>query len=1244
MPVKLWDTLLLVGDKKSDRTHLRGVFESTYNLLEASNPDQALFLLEQNRTCIAAMLLDLPVPKSKKDSFLHLLQSRNLISDIPAIVLISSSGSGPVEELAFSYGASDVVTKPYSDTIIKRRVQTMVDLFRNKQNLLASLERQAETIRHTNEVMVDALSSIIEYRSAEAGGHIRRIRSFTHLLLNEVARSCPEYGLTDDTIRNITSAAALHDMGKISIPDHILNKPARLTPTECAVMKSHTVSGSQMVEFLNGAASEEYLRYAYNICRSHHERWDGSGYPDGLKGDEIPICAQAVGLTDAFDAITSKRVYKPAVPVDVAINMILNGRCGLFSPKLLECFKQVCPQFVEQAEAYAEGQSPKSEVFSLPLPSPDGKNYDLSSLQLAQLKYETLLHYTGASVLELDLDQNVHHVVYSPSPITAPFLVDFSSAENILSVADHYIYPEDRELALREFQFILTDFFSQRLRKHSYCHRIFSPERNRYCMHRITCLRLNTGDFIQRKLLVLWQPIPDGEETAAPLLIPENRALLSLFNVSLRRRADKWLTLHQGVQSLQRLLGYSRQELEEKFQNRFLDLVLPEDRDLLLGQIIQQLRSSNRFDLEYRLMHKNGRTVWVLDKGYIMSEPDGMEYVYSVLIDNTKSHVVQEELENALRRNQIIIDQTDDIIFEWDMVRNSLVFSPKWHSRFGYQPISQDVSNQLVRASHVHPDDLAILDTAMRKAREGTPYQEFELRIATVENKYIWCRIRATALLDNHGVPFHATGVIMDIDSAKRTDMALREKAEQDPLTHLLNKASVQLRAREHIETTSRSDRCALLMIDLDNFKSVNDRYGHLFGDTVLSRTAQTIRKLFRGGDIIGRVGGDEFMVLMKNIQSDQLVKDRCDLLLQELHSLFREDPAVCEVSCSIGVSFFPEHGRSFQELFQRADQALYLSKQSGKHCFTIYEDTLEMAIQHYSTSISNRIDSNEQPGLANDSLVQLVFRRLCQSTDLERTIQEVLELVGQQANVSRIYIFENDENNTHCSNTFEWCNEGIPPQIQNLQNVSYELDIPGWPDTYNENGIMFCTDITKLDKPHRDILEPQGIKSMLHCAIRENGVFRGFIGLDECAEHRIWTKEQISLLTFLAEMVASFLLRKRAQDCSTALSANLHSVLDGQNNWVYVIDADTLQLRYINEKARRTIPSLQPGALCYKAIMERDTPCETCPALALSQGKSARATVHCPLLGRDLSSEASSIQWDGADAFLVTCRDPEDP
>ena len=208
MTVKLWDTLLLVGDRKSDRAHLREVFESTYNLLEASTPDQAIFLLEQNRTCIAAMLLDLPVPKTKKDSFLQLLRQRNLISDIPAIVLISSSG--PVEELAFSYGASDVVTKPYSDVIIKRRVQTMVDLFRNKQNLLYSLDQQAETIRRTNEVMVDALSSIIEYRSTEAGSHIRRIRSFTQILLNEVARSCPEYGLNDDMIRNITSAAVQH--------------------------------------------------------------------------------------------------------------------------------------------------------------------------------------------------------------------------------------------------------------------------------------------------------------------------------------------------------------------------------------------------------------------------------------------------------------------------------------------------------------------------------------------------------------------------------------------------------------------------------------------------------------------------------------------------------------------------------------------------------------------------------------------------------------------------------------------------------------------------------------------------------------------------------------------------------------------------------------------------------------------------------------------------------------------------
>ena len=270
---------------------------------------------------------------------------------------------------------------------------------------------------------------------------------------------------------------------------------------------------------------------------------------------------------------------------------------------------------------------------------------------------------------------------------------------------------------------------------------------------------------------------------------------------------------------------------------------------------------------------------------------------------------------------------------------------------------------------------------------------------------------------------------------------------------------------------------------------------------------------------------------------------------------------------------------------------------------------------------------------------MRAVFHQLSHSKDLERTIEEVLAMVGELTNVSRVYIFENNEENTHCSNTFEWCNEGIPPQKDFLQDICYETDIPGWESNYDENGLLFWTDISKVRQEYRDILEPQGVKSMLHCAIRENGVFRGYVGLDECSSNRVWTQDLIDILAFLAEVVVSFLLKKRTQDKTDAMFANLRSILDSQNNWVYVIDPDNFRLRYINENTIQAIPTLKLGDVCYRAIMQRDTPCENCPMKKQESGRPASSVIVSRSLGIPVVAEAASISWNGSKACLLTCR-----
>lgn len=305
------DTILIVDDMEVNRAILCGLFEDEYKILEAENGLQAMELLETAQDSIAVMLLDIVMPEMDGYQVLRGMMERKFLSSVP-VVVITSEASAESELHAFDFGASDIVTKPFEPHLVLRRVKNIIELYRHKLFLEDMVEEQAARLRDSNDVLTDALSSIIEYRSLESGRHIRRIRMFTKILMQRVCDTYPEYRLDAAQIDAIARASAMHDIGKIAIPDAILNKPGKLTAAEYEVMKSHTTYGCEMLANLERMNDRQYLEFAYQICRYHHERWDGRGYPDGLSGDAIPLCAQVVGIADCYDALTTDRVYKAA--------------------------------------------------------------------------------------------------------------------------------------------------------------------------------------------------------------------------------------------------------------------------------------------------------------------------------------------------------------------------------------------------------------------------------------------------------------------------------------------------------------------------------------------------------------------------------------------------------------------------------------------------------------------------------------------------------------------------------------------------------------------------------------------------------------------------------------------------------------------------------------------------------------------------------------------------------------------
>ena len=332
--------LLVVDDSEMNREILKEILGKEYRILEACDGEEALKILEQYGPEISLVLLDIIMPKMDGFEVLAYMNRDKWIEDIP-VIMISSEGSESYIRRAYELGASDYISRPFDAKVVYQRVINMIKLYAKQRRLIHLVTDQIYEKEKNNRMMTGILSQIVEFRNGESGLHVLHINILTQLLLEKLMRKSENYDLSWSQQHMIATASALHDIGKIGIDEKILNKPGKLTKEEFEAMKQHTIIGARMLDSLEMYHDEEMMKYAYEICRWHHERYDGKGYPDGLKGEEIPISAQVVSLADVYDALVSDRVYKKAYSHEKAMEMILNGECGMFNPLLLECLVEI---------------------------------------------------------------------------------------------------------------------------------------------------------------------------------------------------------------------------------------------------------------------------------------------------------------------------------------------------------------------------------------------------------------------------------------------------------------------------------------------------------------------------------------------------------------------------------------------------------------------------------------------------------------------------------------------------------------------------------------------------------------------------------------------------------------------------------------------------------------------------------------------------------------------------------------
>ena len=350
--------ILIVDDSEMNRAILTGILDDGYDFLEAENGLQALDVLRAHRD-ISLVLLDIVMPELDGFGVLSVMGEQHWIDQTP-VIMISAESDSMLVERAYQLGATDYISRPFDKSVVRRRVINTLMLYGKQKHLMRMITEQVYRREKSNRLMTGILSHIVEFRNAESGPHVQHIQTVSELLLRQLARKTDRYTLTEDDIALISTASALHDIGKISIPDSILNKPGKLTAEEFEVVKTHAAVGASILQNLPMTQDEPLIQVAYQICRWHHERYAGHGYPDGLVGDQIPITAQVVSLADVYDALTGERCYKKAYPHETAVRMIQNGECGVFNPLLIECLLDIQDQLQREI-----GTPPEARNFSL---------------------------------------------------------------------------------------------------------------------------------------------------------------------------------------------------------------------------------------------------------------------------------------------------------------------------------------------------------------------------------------------------------------------------------------------------------------------------------------------------------------------------------------------------------------------------------------------------------------------------------------------------------------------------------------------------------------------------------------------------------------------------------------------------------------------------------------------------------------------------------------------------------------
>ena len=636
-----------------------------------------------------------------------------------------------------------------------------------------------------------------------------------------------------------------------------------------------------------------------------------------------------------------------------------------------------------------------------------------------------------------------------------------------------------------------------------------------------------------------------------------------------------------------RMLGYSRVQ-GMKIINKVEASIIPEDLPIFHQGIEDVLKDDGAIDIEFRTVTGSGGLRWLYTRANLYSREGSKYIIVAVVEDITERKNVEEELQQQAERLHILSEAEGGRIMDYNAKTDVMVIrSSREYDVSGEQILRKYLEH--FDESMVYEEDLAYFKSIFRGLLKSPKNETIEYRTKRFDGDYTWYQLNLTSLLGSEGYVTRIVGRVINIHEKKLKELDLLLRAEKDALTGLYNKGATMQLIENAIGDSKKDTLNALMIIDLDNFKEVNDLLGHAQGDQVLVDTSTALNEIFKGGDIVGRIGGDEFVVFMKNLNAISNADILANKVVRNVDYSFDFEDRQIHVTCSVGVAIFPYHGSDYEELFNKADKAVYTAKANGKNGYRIYDAATTMV---YHATRKNTEYNPEKGMEMNRGIEDLVMQVLFEDKVMESALKSAIELITTQYGFHRGYVCGNDS--LPISKTVHFAASGYEigresEEHYELKRVVSEILF----ESFHKVSIIHDYDLTAAEM--HDYFRSEGIKSMLYYPITTQGEFLGAIIFENHKDVQLEfsdsEKEEIrSLMRIIEAHILQIGLMDRLQDFATQIA-----IFDNMDNYVYIVNPDTHELSFVNKKVLVGTPDVKIGNICYKALQNRDTPCDNC-------------------------------------------------